>query len=61
MLLDFFYINSFYELEKDMEDLRFNDTGLAEIINEDFYHYLDRYKSKALERRIRLMTKTYGI
>jgi predicted transcriptional regulator of viral defense system len=27
-LLDFFYINSFYNSEKDMEDLRLNDTEL---------------------------------
>ena len=60
-ILDFFYINSFYSSEKDMEYLRLNDTELAEIINEEFYIYLDRYKSQALERRIRLMSKTYGL
>ncbi|MFC2081116.1 hypothetical protein ACFLR8_02785 [Bacteroidota bacterium] len=60
-ILDFFYINSFYSSEKDMVDLRLNDTELAEIINEEFFIYLDRYKSQALERRIRLMSKTYGL
>ena len=60
-ILDFFYINSFYSSEKDMEDLRLNDTELAEIINEEFFIFLDRYKSQALERRIRLMSKTYGL
>jgi len=60
-ILDFFYINSFYESEKDMEDLRLNDTELTKIINEEFYRYLERYESKALERRIRLMTKTYNL
>jgi predicted transcriptional regulator of viral defense system len=60
-ILDFFYINNFYSTEKDMEDLRLNDTELAKIINEEFYQYLERYESKALERRIRLMTKTYGV
>lgn len=60
-ILDFFYINSFYSSEKDMEDLRLNDTVLAEIINEEFFNYLERYKSQALERRIRLMSKTYGL
>lgn len=60
-ILDFFYINSFYDSEKEMEDLRLNDTELAKIINEVFYRYLERYESKALERRIRLMTKTYGL
>jgi predicted transcriptional regulator of viral defense system len=60
-ILDFFYINSFYSTEKEMEDLRLNETELANIINEEFYRYLERYESKALERRIRLMTKTYGL
>ncbi len=60
-ILDFFYINNFYDSEKDMEDLRLNDNELAKSINKEFYQYLERYKSKALERRIRLMIKTYGV
>ena len=60
-ILDFFYINSFYSSEKDMEDLRLNDTELAKIINKEFYQYLKRYESKALDRRILLMIKTYGL
>jgi len=60
-ILDFFYINNFYSSEKDMVDLRLNETVLAEIINEELYSYLSKYNSKALETRIRLMTKTYGL
>jgi len=60
-ILDFFYINSFYSSEKDMEYLRLNDIELAKIVNKEFYRYLARYESKALENRIRLMTKTYGL
>jgi predicted transcriptional regulator of viral defense system len=60
-ILDFFYINSFYSSEKDMEDLRLNDTELAKIVNKEFYQYLAKYKSKTLESRIQLMTKTYGL
>lgn len=60
-ILDFFYINSFYNSEKDMEDLRLNDNELAKAINEEFYQYLEKYKSKVLERRIRLMIKTYCV
>ena len=55
-VLDFFYINSFYDTEKDMEDLRLNDTELANTLNKEFYQYLEMYESKALEHRIRLMT-----
>lgn len=60
-ILDFFYINSFYNTEKDMEDLRFNDGELAKIINDEFYHFLERFENRALEKRIQLMTKTYGV
>lgn len=60
-ILDLFYINSFYDSEKDMEDLRLNETELLKIVNNEFYQFLTRYESKALEYRIRLMTKTYGL
>jgi predicted transcriptional regulator of viral defense system len=60
-ILDFFYINNFYDSEKDMEDLRLNETELLKIVNNEFYQFLTRYQSRALERRIRLMTKTYGL
>lgn len=60
-ILDFFYINSFYNSEKDIEDLRLNETELAGIINPEFYKYLVRYHSNALEQRIRKMTKLYGL
>jgi len=60
-ILDFFYINNFYSSEKDMEDLRLNYTELVKIVNKEFYQYLERYESRALESRIRLMTKTYAL
>jgi len=60
-ILDFFYINSFYNSGKDMEDLRMNDTELIKILNKQFYRYLAKYESTALERRIKLMIKIYGL
>jgi predicted transcriptional regulator of viral defense system len=60
-VLDFFYINSFYNSEKDMEDLRLNATELAKIVDKQFYQYLVRYESRALESRIRIMAKIYGL
>jgi len=60
-ILDFFYINSFYNSEQDFIDLRLNDSELSKYVNEDFYQYLVKYQNKALERKIRLMTKTYGL
>jgi len=60
-ILDFFYINNFYDSEKDIEDLRLNETELEKIINSEFYQYLGKFQSKALERRIRKLTKIYGL
>ncbi|MBN1953154.1 MAG: hypothetical protein JW801_18255 [Bacteroidales bacterium] len=60
-ILDFFYINSFYDSEKDMEGLRLNETELSKTVNKEFYQFLGKYESRALERRIRLMTKTYDL
>ncbi|MFH0841637.1 MAG: hypothetical protein V1903_03350 [Bacteroidota bacterium] len=60
-ILDFFYINSFYNSEHDFIDLRLNDSELSKYVNDDFYQYMEKYQNKALERKIRLMTKTYGL
>lgn len=60
-ILDFFYINSFYRSEQDFIDLRLNDSELSKHINDDFYLYMEKYQNKALERKIRLMAKTYGL
>ncbi|MCF8346343.1 MAG: hypothetical protein K9G38_03955, partial [Bacteroidales bacterium] len=60
-LLDFFYINSFYNTESDIEDLRLNETELGKIIVPEFYQYLERYKSKALDNRILKLTRLYNL
>jgi hypothetical protein len=60
-ILDFFYINSFYDSEKDMVDLRLNETELSNKVNKELYQFLARYESRALEQRICLMTRTYGL
>jgi predicted transcriptional regulator of viral defense system len=60
-ILDFFYINSFYNSERDIGDLRLNESELAGIINPGFYTYLERYQNKALEQRIRKLTRSYGL
>ena len=60
-ILDFFYINSHYDTGKDMEDLRLNGNELEKIIDPQFYQLLKKFRNASLERRIRLMTKTYGL
>jgi predicted transcriptional regulator of viral defense system len=60
-ILDFFYINNYYNTEKDIEDLRLNETELLKIINAEFYQNLGRYQNNALERRIRKLTKIFSL
>ena len=56
-ILDFFYINSYYDAEKEIKNLRLDETELANIINPEFYQYLGKYQRQALDRRIRKMIK----
>jgi hypothetical protein len=60
-LLDFFYINSFYNTEREIHDLRLNEAELGKIIVPELYQYLERYQSKALDNRIRKLTRLYSL
>jgi predicted transcriptional regulator of viral defense system len=60
-ILDFFYINSYYNTEKEIENLRLNETELANIINSEFYQNLGKYQSQALDQIIRKMIKLYDL
>ena len=59
-MLDFFYIHSHYNTEKEIEHLRFDEIMLNEMLEEKFYTYLEKYKNKALEDRIFRMIKVYA-
>jgi len=60
-LLDFLYIHSQYNTEKEMEHLRLDETLLEEILNEKFFAYLARYTNRALEKRVSKMRKAYAL
>ena len=60
-LLDFFYINSHYNTEKEMEHLRLDEDVLEEILNEKFYSYMAAYSNRALENRVKKMRKAYAL
>lgn len=60
-LLDFLYIQSHYNTEKEMEHLRLDETLLEEILNEKFYSFLARYTNRALEDRVNKMRKAYAL
>ncbi len=60
-ILDFFYINSYYNSEKEIVDLRLNEAELGRIINAEFFQYLGKYENRALEIRIRKLTKLFNL
>ncbi len=60
-ILDFFYILPQYNTEKEIANLRFDYSVLQDMDKEKFYHYLDRFKNKALDSRIFKMMKVYAI
>ena len=61
-LLDLLYLNPYYKTEQDMEELRLDEDFMqSEFNTERFSDYLSRFGSKALEKRVRLLLKVYGL
>jgi len=59
-LLDLLYLYPFYNSEKEMEELRMDEYYMKEDLNvEVLLSYNERFKSKALDRRTRLLQKVY--
>ena len=56
-ILDFFYVYSNYDTEKEIALLRLNETVINESLNDTFYAYMEKFKNKALEGRISKMIK----
>jgi len=61
-LLDLLYLYPFYRTEKDLSDLRLDQDVLHRDINlAKWNSYCGRFKSKALERRAKLLRKVYEL
>lgn len=61
-LLDLLYLYPFYNSEKDMENLRFDEDFLHEKLKlTQLEEYMLRFKSKALQKRVKLFKYTYGL
>lgn len=59
-LLDLLYLYPFYNSEKEMEELRLDENYMKEDINaEMLLSYNERFRSKALDKRIRILQKVY--
>ena len=61
-LLDLLYLNPFYKTEQDMEDFRLDEDFMQSEFNwERLENYLSKMGNKALDQRISLLSKVYGI
>lgn len=59
-LLDLLYLYSFYNSEEDMIELRLDNDFMQDNFDwELFQNYSQKFKSKALEKRMKVITKSY--
>lgn len=61
-LLDLLYLYPFYNTPQEMEQLRLDDDFMQDDLNmERLNQYAERFGNKALDKRIKLMIKQYGL
>jgi predicted transcriptional regulator of viral defense system len=61
-LLDLLYLYPFYNNELEMKELRFDEDYLQDDLNKNLLaDYCTRFQSKALDRRVKLLFKTYDL
>ena len=61
-LTDLLYLYPFYNSARDLEELRLDEYYLHEELKKDLLlDYSSRIKSKALDKRIKLLLKTYAV
>jgi len=61
-LLDLLYLYPFYNSEQELEELRLDEDYLQHDLNKDLLmKYCDKFGSKALEHRVKLLFKTYDL
>lgn len=61
-LLDLLYLYPFYNNVQEMEALRLDEDYLHHDLNRDLLHeYGSAFQSKALDSRVKLLFKTYGL
>ncbi len=61
-LLDLLYLYPFYNTEQEMEDLRLDEDFLLDELDlQRLEDYLLKFKSKALQKRVKLLKNTYGL
>jgi predicted transcriptional regulator of viral defense system len=61
-LADLLYLNPFYNTEREIEELRLDESYMEDDFNTDrFLEYSDRIGSKALKQRIAILRNVYNL
>ena len=61
-LLDLLYLYPFYNNEQEIEELRLDEDYLHNDLNKElFMEFASKFRSKALDRRVKLLFKTYDL
>ena len=61
-LLDLLYLYPFYNSEQELKELRLNEDYMQDDLNKDLLmDYCDKFQSKALFHRVKLLFKTYQL
>lgn len=61
-LLDLLYIYPFCDSEQELEELRLDENYLHDDLNKDLLMgYCDKFQSKVLLHRVKLLLKVYGL
>jgi predicted transcriptional regulator of viral defense system len=61
-ILDLLYLYPFYNTTQELQDLRFDEDFMQdELDRERLLEYTDKFKSRALERRVKTMLKAYDL
>ena len=61
-ILDLLYLYPFYNNEQEISELRFDEAFMHDDLNiERLNEYTEKFKSKALRKRVDLVVKVYGL
>jgi predicted transcriptional regulator of viral defense system len=59
-ILDLLYLYPFYNNEQEISELRFNEDFMQDDLNtEQLNEFCDKFKSKALEKRVKILSNAY--
>ena len=61
-LLDLLYHYPFYDNEQELEELRLDEDYMQDDLNRELLmEYCAKFQSNALDHRVKLLFKTYGL